>query len=332
VLGYYPKNDKRDGRFRKIQVKVRGEGLDVRFRKGYTAPRGKAPAPTRQPADDKASPELRQALDSPLPLPGITLRAYAAPFRGAAPNASIAVGVEAEGRDLTFAQREGKFADDLEVSAIAIDTGGKIRDGDRSVLNMGLKPETRDRVVQSGVRMHTRLKLPPGRYQIRIAARETGAGRVGSVTYDLEVPDFTKGPLTMSGIVIASAAAQRIMTAKPDEELRTVLPAPATAARDFPAGDSLAIFAEVYDNAAQQPHKVNITTTVVGDDGRNVFNTSEERTTSELQGKSGGYGHTVQIPLKGMAPGLYVLRVEAKSTVGKNEPIRREVQFRIMGS
>ena len=69
--------------------------------------------------------------------------------------------------------------------------------------------------------MQSRLKLPPGRYQLRMAARETGGGRVGSVTYDLDVPDFTKAPLTMSGILIASGEGQGVMTAKADEELRT---------------------------------------------------------------------------------------------------------------
>ena len=113
VLGYYPKNDKRDGRFRKLDVKVRREGVEVRTRKGYTAPRGKAPATSTQPPGDKTSAELRRAIDSPLPLPALTLRAFAAPFKGAAPNASVAVSVEAEGADLGFQQKEGKFVDDL---------------------------------------------------------------------------------------------------------------------------------------------------------------------------------------------------------------------------
>ena len=81
VLGYYPKNEKRDGRFRKLDVKVRREGLEVRTRKGYTAPRGKAPATTTQSPNEKTSPDLRRALDSPLPLPALTLRGFAAPFK-----------------------------------------------------------------------------------------------------------------------------------------------------------------------------------------------------------------------------------------------------------
>jgi VWFA-related protein len=330
VLGYYPTNDKRDGRFRKIEVKLRNhDGLEVRSRKGYTAPRGKAPS-SKEPSDQKASPELRQALDSPLPLPGITLHAFAAPFRGEAPNASIVVGVEAQGGDLRFGQKDGKFVDQFELSAIAIDTSGKIRDGDRSLIDMGLKPETHARVAQSGIRMQTRLKVPPGRYQLRVAARESGAGRLGSVTYDLDVPDFSNQPLTMSGIAITAASQQLVMTAQPDKELGTVLPAPATAVRDFPVNDTLALFVEVYDNALKNPHKVTIATSVLADDGKVVFNSAEERASSEITGKAGGYGHTAQIPLKGFAPGLYTLKIEAKSSLGKEPPsVSREVPFRV---
>jgi VWFA-related protein len=329
VLGSYPKNERRDGRFRKIEVRVKRDGVEVRARKGYTAPKGKAPT-HKAPADDKASPELRQVLDSPVPLSGLTIRAYAAPFKGPAPNASIAIGVEAEGADLNFTEKEGKFVNDFELSAVAIDVQGKIRDGDRSLLNMGLKPETRARVAEQGLRIQTRLKLPPGKYQLRIAARETGGGRLGSVNYDLQVPDFAAAPLTMSGVVLASASLQTMMTAKPDEELRTLLPAPATAHREFPEGDTLALFAEVYDNDLKQPHKVDITTSVVTDDGRTVFSTNEERVSSELQGKPGGYGHTAQVPLKGFAPGLYVLKVQATSRAGKDITVSRELPFRVV--
>ena len=125
VLGYYPKNEKRDGRFRRIEVKVRREGVEVRTRKGYTAPRGKAPAQASQSPNEKTSPELRRALDSPLPLPALTLRAFAAPFKGAAPNASVAVSIEAEGRDLVFQEKDGKFVNDLEMSVVAIDSAAK---------------------------------------------------------------------------------------------------------------------------------------------------------------------------------------------------------------
>jgi VWFA-related protein len=328
VLGYYPKNDRRDGRFRRIEVKVKGPGLEVRSRRGYTAPRGKAASP-KPPANDQTSPQVREALDSPLPMNGIKLRAVAMPFKGSPPNASIAVVVEADGRSFNFTEKDGKFTSDFEVSTLAIDANGKIRGGDRSLVNFALKPENRARFDETGVRVGTRLQLAPGRYQIRVAARESGSGRVGSLTYDLDVPDLTKGPLTMSGIAAASASGLRTSTVKPDEELKAVLPGPAVALRDFQRGDELAFFAEVYDNDVKAPHVVDITTRVVSEDGRDVFKTSEERQSSELQGKPGGFGHTARVSTKEFAPGVYLLTVEARRRIDKSEPIGRTIPFRI---
>jgi VWFA-related protein len=329
VLGYYPKNDRRDGRFRKIEVKVKRAGVEVRSRRGYTAPRGKAPSPPKVPASDKTSPQVREALDSPLPLPSLTLNVFAAPFKGTAPNTAVSVTIEAAGNDFGFEEKDGKLLTDYEVSTIAIDQQGKIKSGDRSVVNFAIKPENRQRFAQTGVRVSTRLQLPPGRYQLRVAARESATGRVGSVNYDLDVPDFTQDPIALSGVVIASASGQRMSTAKPDEELKGALPGPPVAERTFPRGDELAVFAEVYDNDVKSAHVVDITTTVVSEDGRNVFKSAEERPSSELQGKPGGFGHQVRFSLKDFAPGTYLLTVEARSRAGNKPPVGRTVQFKV---
>ena len=69
------------------------------------------------------------------------------------------------------------------------------------------------------------------------------------------------------------------------------------------------MFAEVYDNTGKQPHKVDIEATLKAEGGQTVFQTREEHDSSELAGGPGGYGFTARIPLKDVAPGLYVLRV-----------------------
>jgi hypothetical protein len=330
VLGYYPKNDRRDGGFRRIEVKMKKPGLEVHARRGYTAPRGKAPEKSKVPAGDQTSPQVREALDSPVPMSGMRLHAFAAAFKGAAPNTDVSVTIEAEGGSFGFQDKDGKFLSDLEVSTIAVDYQGKIRGGDRSFVNFALKPENQPKFVATGVRVGSRLHVPPGRYQLRVAARESATGRLGTVNYDIDVPDFTKDPLAMSGIAIASAFESRIATVKADEELKAVLPAPPTAMREFPRGDELALFAEVYDNDLKAPHTVDITTIVVSEDDRTVFSTNEERQSSELAGKPGGFGHSVRISTKEFAPGVYVLTVQAKSRNGKTPPsVSRSVQFRI---
>ncbi len=39
TLGYYPSNDKKDGKWREIELKVANKDLDIRTRKGYIAPK-----------------------------------------------------------------------------------------------------------------------------------------------------------------------------------------------------------------------------------------------------------------------------------------------------
>ena len=69
---------------------------------------------------------------------------------------------------------------------------------------------------------------------------------------------------------------------------------------------------------------------MLSDTGTVVFSNETERKSEELKGaKGGGYGHTVTIPLKGLAPGRYVLRVEARTLLADGGTAMREVEFRI---
>ena len=71
VLGYYSSDERRDGRFRNVDVRVTKPGLRVRARKGYVGPKGK-PKETVA-ANAKTSAALREALDSPVPITGLGL-------------------------------------------------------------------------------------------------------------------------------------------------------------------------------------------------------------------------------------------------------------------
>ena len=72
LVGYNPTNTARDGKFRKIQVKVLGQkGLQVRARKGYYAPGEKKNAARPKPGVD---PIIQAALDSPYDVDEIPLR------------------------------------------------------------------------------------------------------------------------------------------------------------------------------------------------------------------------------------------------------------------
>jgi VWFA-related protein len=326
LLGYYSSNERRDGRFRKIEVKVARPGLTVRSRKGYVSARGRADDKN----DPKMAPELRSALASPLPTSALPMALGAAVFKGPEGKGAVVLSTLVGARDLDLVEKNGTFTNTLEIVVTAADYGGKQHPGDRATLAMTFKPESVPRVRAGGFRVLNSLDLPPGRYQLRVAARESNTSRAGSVVIDLDVPDYTKEKLVVSGIALTSATAGLAPTARPKDPLAKMLPGPMTTHREFVVGDELAIFAEVYDNASKAAHKVEIVASLRSEGGQSVFTTREERDSSELAGGPGGYGFTTRVPLKDVPPGLYVLRVEGRANIGDRVEAAREIVVRVV--
>jgi VWFA-related protein len=330
VLGYYPSDDKRDGRFRAVDVRVTRPGLTVRARKGYVAPVGKSAPPKKENAFDAKIPApIREALASPLPTRDVPLTIFAAPFAGVPPKASIAMAIEIGCASLPFVEKDGVFNEDLEIHIVAIDAAGKVQGGGRDTAPLHLRPPSHDSVVANGLRVTRRLELPPGRYQIHVAVREANGGAIGTIRQDVDVPDFAKGPLQMSGIALTSTSMSHTITANPDPGFKDVLPEPVAATRDFPRQDTLNLFTEIYDNQPSPRHNVAIKTSVLAGEGQVVFTASDARSTDELQGKKGGFGYTTRVPLAGLSPGRYVLRVEAQAQISNGASASRELEFRV---
>jgi VWFA-related protein len=330
VMGYYSTNDRRDGRFRKIEVRVPNRsGLTVRARKGYVAARGRAPE-ARPTTANGPSPELRDAIESPLPLAALPMATTAVVFKGPAPKGSVVISTMIGGSSLPFVEKDGLFHNDLEAMIMAIDEKGKTFPSDRNTFNLNMKPDTATRVKATGFRFISTMDLAPGRYQLRIGVRENNTKKAGSVTIDVVVPDFAKDKLSMSSIALTSAMSGLAPTVRPKDPLEKILPGPLSSYREFATVDEVAFFSEVYDNNVNQPHKVELTATVKAEGGQTVFETREERDSSELKGASGGYGFSARIPLKQMAPGLYVLRIAAIARLGDRPTVEQETVFRVL--
>jgi hypothetical protein len=273
------------------------------------------------------SPELRDGLSSPLPIAGLTMHVFAAPFRGTGEKASVLLGVDAVGSNLNLSEKNT-----LELGYMALDSKRQLHAGSSDRLSLNLRPETRTRAQQTGLRVLNRLDLEPGRYQLRVASHDSMGGAAGTIIWDLEVPDFNSEPMTMSGIVMTSVTASGWTNGKADELMRKVLPAQPTALRAFPQQDEIALFAEIYDNRVTTPHQVEIVSSVVTSEGRVLFKSQEERSSIEIAGgTTGAFGYTARIPLKDIAPGTYVLNVRARSSLNGGGQAERQLQFRVQG-
>lgn len=317
VLGYVTDPTITPGKFRKIEVKVKRPNLEVRARRGYVPPDSRAARRRNDGIKPGTSPALVAALVNPVPVGDVPLRVWAAPFKGDGKQASVALAVEVAGPALTYQRREDRFYEDLEVSIVAADHEGKIRGSDRQTLNLKLKPETHQALsTRGGVRILSRLSLAPARYQIRVGVHESNGGAVGVVPVDLEVPDYAKAPFALSGVMVTSTGAPALVTPKPDPVLKNVFPAPPVAGRTFTQDETLGVFAELYDRSTPALHDVDLKVAVRPRDGGADLFTSTETRSMAATASPRTHGYKVQIPLKDLAPGEYVLRVEAASRVG----------------
>lgn len=178
VLGYYPTNHKRDGRFRKIDVRVNRPGLTVRARKGYSAPRGNVKTPAAGACD--APPELRAAMSSPLPVADLPLSATATVLKEPAINATVVVSTLVGGADLELQEKNGTFRNDLQIALAAVNPLGKVFNGARDTATLLLQPDSVPRLRASGFRLISQIDLPPGRYQLRIMISESYGRRAAA--------------------------------------------------------------------------------------------------------------------------------------------------------
>jgi VWFA-related protein len=328
MLGYQSNNRKTDGAFRRIAVRVKRRGVQVRSRTGYAAARGGKPGTLPLSATAEPSALLRDALNAPLPAAAVPLRMFAVPFRGPREE-SVAVGIEIDARGFRFSQKDGLYRDKVDVAVVALDGAATFETGDRQTLQLQLKPETYATVQARGLRALFRLNLPPGRHQLRAAVNDTGSGLTGTVFYDLDVPEFHKAPLALSGLAIASPRSAATPTPKTDPVFDASLPSSPTGTRTFDADETLTIFFEVYRQPTAAPGPIDIETTVRDSRGAVVFRSQERVAADTLEGGDAGFGYTVRVPLADRPPGSYALRVEARSPRAADAAAGRDVPFTI---
>lgn len=329
LLGYYPSTDRKDGKLHTVQVKVKRPGLQVRHRKGYTVPKA-TPARATSSTAAGAPPELRAGIESPIPLAGVPMRVFAAPFKGTSKAAAVAIIVEVSPAGLRFERKGEVFSETLDLLIVPVNAEGKALHGARDEAPLNLSEKGHELVRANGLRLARRLDLPPGRYQLHVAARSGNSKAVGALLYDLEVPDFSKLPLAMSGLAVISTSADRMPTPRPEKSFTDVLPMAATAVREFERADTLFGFVDVYANVpGGTAHAVQLHTTVTRDDGTVAFRRTDERAADELKKSGGTLPHSMKLPLAGLTPGRYVLRVEARSYLGGGAQAAREVEFTV---
>jgi len=197
LLGYHSSNSARDGRFRRITVKVNRPGVKIDFRRGYYAP-----ADFQHSTRDDRERQLDEELASDLPTTDLPVYLSAAYFRIADRKFYVPVSVVVPGSQIPFTHNNDQDRATLDLLGIVTEPEkrpvGQIRDTVKLALNAS------QLVQRKNVQYNTGFVLPPGTYHLKFVVRENQSGRLGSFETDLTVPDLKSVPVKMSSIVLAN--------------------------------------------------------------------------------------------------------------------------------
>jgi hypothetical protein len=163
----------------------------------------------------------------------------------------------------------------------------------------------------------SRIDLQPGRYSLRIGFRSAATGKAGSVYTDVTVPEFTKAPLTLSGVVFTATSG----SARGDV-LSVLTP---TISREFSTSMRMQAFLRVYQGGPAGTGDVSIRTRIV--DGKNASVLDHtELLPAQAFARGGQADYFVRLPLSSLKAGEYWLAIEAKSGRASD---RRDVRFSV---
>jgi VWFA-related protein len=192
LLGYNSTNASKDGRFRRITVRVKKPGLRVEHRAGYYAERDFAHT-NRQDRER----QLQEQLAAPVSATDLPVVVSAGWFRLAADRYYVPLSVAVPGGAL----RDSPQRDTLDVLGIVRDEQGRLVGRLRETLNIAADASglaSRQLLYQAG------LTLPPGRFAVKVVVRENANGTMGSFESGVFVPDLRQAPLKVSSVTLST--------------------------------------------------------------------------------------------------------------------------------
>ncbi len=328
LLGYETPDRQSKGRYRRIDIRVNRPGVTVRARRGYLEPRTAAPSKeSGDKAEEPLSPAWRNVA-SVLPKTDLAVRATAAPF--AVPGqADAAVAVVAQ-VELPVPETAGDFVVDAELLVYAYDMKGKQDEADRTSFRIEATGSPKQTVAHEVL---SRLDLKPGTYQLRIGASSSVLGKDGSVYCDVDVPDFSKGPLAVSGVVMSATPG---VSSGPTDRLASLLPVVPTTEREFSADQAVTAFLRVYQPGRNPLVPVLVRSRILDGQGAEVFASSDRLDPARFDSARAA-DYTLSLPVVNLPGSEYLLNLEvvtappaaARERTSASRPIRRDVRFAV---
>jgi len=309
AIGFHSSNPLRDGKYRRLTVKISKPGIKLEYRPGYYAP-----ADFKHSGKEDREQELQDQLASDLPATDIAVYMDAMYFRLDANRYYMPVSLVVPGSQIPFVKGGDKDKATLDIIGAVTDEAkrpvGRVRD------TVKLNLESSEQAQQKNIQYTTSFNLPPGKYQIKFVLRENQTGRMGSFIAEVTLPDLKKAPLKMSSILLAS---QRTPSKKQDPLVRNGQEYVPNISHVFRQDQHMYLLYEVYDPAREK---------TAGDEpkgskaGINLLSGLEliqgstkvyetplvEATAVNVEGRD-AVSFELDVPLSGLKPGTYLCQL-----------------------
>jgi hypothetical protein len=276
--------------------------------------------PCPEPTSGKPKPPKEIVPFSPivaglLPSFDMTLQATATPFANPeGTGAALAITVDV-GHPMPDTRKP--TVEDLDLRMVAYASGDARRD-EHARVHLTFGPDAPSRVSEV---MHSRLGVEPGRYELWLTVRDPQTNRIGSVFYDIDVPDFAQRALSLSGIVLGTDPAPGF---SPPAAFTGLLPLVPDVSRELGRRQDVDAFFRVYQGGETPLMPVTLLVKIVSGQGE-IAVEHRDALPADRFGVRRAVDYRWRMPLADLTPGPHVLSVEAR--LGERIAQARDVPF-----
>lgn len=219
ILGFHSTDQRRDGNFRHLTVKVNRSDVKLEYRPGYYAP-----ADFRHQKTEDRELALEEQMRSDLPATDVAvylqaLYFRAESFRGNNEELFVPVSLIVPGSQIPFTKVKDEDKASLDIMGQVRRPVGKTADvclaneseDQHNFVSVGnvrdtvkLAVDQSQHVERKNIQYSTGFALAPGCYQLKFVVRENQTGAMGSFETYIQVPDLRKAPIKLSSVVLSS--------------------------------------------------------------------------------------------------------------------------------
>ncbi len=320
AIGYHSSNLARDGKYRKLTIRVDRPGIKLEYRPGYYAP-----ADFRHSGKQDREQQLEDELASDLPATDMAVYLDAMYFRLNDNRYYVPVSLLVPGSQIPFVKGGDKDKATLDIIGVVVDEVRRPIGRARQTVKLNLDQSLNAR--QKNIQYTTSFDLPPGKYTLKFVVRENQTGRMGSFVAEITLPDMKKAPLKMSSIVLASTREpSKQRSNEIDPLVRNGLEYVPDIAHVFRQDQHMYLLYEVYDPAHQKAAEgapkepkdaINLLSSLELIQGSTkVYETPLVRAKSiNVEGRD-AVAIELDVPLSALKPGQYICQLNVIDDAG----------------